>query len=273
MPPDWWYQRHANLSKTIAFYLWHGLVSSTRSMYSTGQKSYIGFVQLHSLLNPDGSLLPASETAILQWIASLGPRVQPKTIKKYLTHVKSMHTDLNLSFTATDSPIVQRVICGIKRFHGEKDRKPKQPITLPVLQDILAHLQPGIKPGHLVVYAACCVAFSGLLRCGEFTSKSADKAFSPSFQLSQASVQFLPNFDDTSHAILFLPASKTDPFCKAALKALFPNGTTSDPTIPLFPSPDDQSKPISHTFFISAIHEALSAAGYDPSLFAGHTFR
>ncbi|KAK0471864.1 hypothetical protein IW261DRAFT_1344115, partial [Armillaria novae-zelandiae] len=184
----------------------------------------------------DGSLLPASEMAILQWIASLGPRVQPKTIKKYLTHVKSMHTDLNLSFTATDSPIIQRVIRGIKRFHGEKDRKPKQPITLPVLQDILAHLQPRIKPGHLVVYAACCIAFSGV------------------------SVR--------------LAAAPGRPSCPiAALKALFPNGTTSDPTIPLFPSLDDQSKPISHTFFISAIREALSATGYDPSLFAGHSFR
>ncbi|KAK0241008.1 hypothetical protein EDD85DRAFT_948107 [Armillaria nabsnona] len=204
-------------------------------------------------------------------------------------HIKSMHTNLDIPFTATDSPMVQHIICGIKCFHGEKDWKPKQPIMLPILTDILAHLQPGTKPRHLAVYAACCVAFSGLLHCGEFTTQSADKAFSPSFQLSQASVQFMPNFEDASHVILFIPASKTDAFWKSvsihltvapgrpschitALKALFLNGTASAPTLPLFPSPDDPSKPITCAFFIATIHKALSAAGYNPSLFAGHGF-
>ncbi|KAK0241964.1 hypothetical protein EDD85DRAFT_726396, partial [Armillaria nabsnona] len=200
--------------------------------------------------------------------------------KKYLMHIKSMYTDLDIPFTATDSQMVQRIIHGIKLFHGEKDQKPKQPIMLPVLTDILAHLQPGANPRHLAIYAACCVAFSGLLHCGEFTMQSADKAFSPSFQLSQASVQFMPNFKEASHVILFIPASKTDPFQKgvsirltaapgrpscpiAALKALFLNGTASAPTLPLFPSPDDLSKPITRTFFIATICEALSAAGYN----------
>lgn len=187
-------------------------------------------------------------------------------------------------------PLVQCIIRGIKRFHGEKDRKPKQPIPLPVLTDILAHLQPEAKPGHIATYTACCVAFSGLLRCSEFTTKSADKAFSPAFQLSQASVQFFPGFYDASHAILFLPASETDPFRKgasvrltaapgkptgpiAALKTLIPNGAAPEVMLPLFPSPDDPSKLITCAFFISTIREALTSAGYDPTFFAGHSFR
>ncbi len=125
-----------------------------------------------------------------------------------------MHTNLNIPFTATESPILQRIIHGIKWFHGEKDWKPKQPITLPVLKDILAQLKPETTPGHKVVYAACCVAFASLLRCREFMAKSADEKFSPTFQLSQASVQFLPSFEAAEQAILFLPASKTDPFQK-----------------------------------------------------------
>ncbi|PBK85582.1 hypothetical protein ARMGADRAFT_941819, partial [Armillaria gallica] len=60
----------------------------------------------------------------------------------------------------------------------------------------------------------------------------------------------------------------------ATLKSLFTESdrTTCDPAFPLFPSPDDPTKPITWSFFISTIHEALSAAGYDPSLFAGHSF-
>ncbi|KAK0430293.1 hypothetical protein EV421DRAFT_1721679, partial [Armillaria borealis] len=210
--------------------------------------------------------------------------------KKYLTHVKSMHTDLNLPFIATESPMIQHIIQGIKCFHGKKDRKPKQPITLPVLIDILAHFQPEAKPGHLAVYAACCIAFSGLLHCGEFTAKSADKIFLPAFQLSQASVQFLSSFDEASYAILFLPTSKTDPFqkdisiCLAAalgrptcsitvLKALIPNGTVPDIMLPLFLSLDDLSKSITCAFFISTIHKAFTSASYDPTLFVEHSFQ
>ncbi|KAK0438685.1 uncharacterized protein EV420DRAFT_1651349 [Desarmillaria tabescens] len=207
-------------------------------------------------------------------------------------HVKSMHTDLDIPFSATESPILQHVIHGIKRFHREKDHKPKQPITLSVLKDILAQLKPETTPGHKVVYAACCVAFTGLLQCGEFTAKSVDKKFSLTFQLLQASVQFLPSFEATEQVILFLSASKTDPFHKgisiclttaprkltcpvAALKSLFTesDGTAHNSAWPLFPSPDDPTKPITWSFFISTICKALSAAGYNPSLFAGHSFR
>ncbi len=133
----------------------------------------------------------------------------------------------------------------------KKIENPKQPITTMVLKDILNHLQPGIKSGHAVVYTACCVAFTGLLRCGEFTAKSDTKNFSSTFQLSEASVQFLPNFSSMTQAILFLPASKTDPFCKgfsiqlaAAPRAHHllcrsANGHSPDASKPLFPFLDD----------------------------------
>ncbi|KAK0245013.1 hypothetical protein EDD85DRAFT_757634 [Armillaria nabsnona] len=220
-----------------------------------------------------------------------GPPISAQNYQKNLTHIKSMHTDLDIPFMVMESPILQCIIHGIKQFHGEKDCKPKQPITLPVLKDILAQPKLETTPGHKVVYATCCVAFAGLLCCREFMAKSADKKFSLTFQLLQASVQFLPSFEAAKQAILFLPASKTDPFQKGvsicltaasgkptcpvtALKSLFTESdrTTYDPAFPLFPTPNDPTKPITQSFFILTIHEALSAAGYNPSLFAGHSF-
>ena len=100
----------------------------------------------------------------MHWLSSLAPQVQPATLKSYLTHVKSMHIEADLDFSACESPLVQRLIRGIKRYHGEKGRKPKQPITLPVLTQLLKFLHPRNDPLHCVVYAACCLAFSGLLR-------------------------------------------------------------------------------------------------------------
>ncbi|KAJ2935863.1 hypothetical protein H1R20_g1230, partial [Candolleomyces eurysporus] len=222
----------------------------------------------------------------MSWVASLGGKVQPKTIKQYLGHVKSMHTDLDLPFQPCTSPIVQRLIRGIKRYHGERNVKRKMPITLPVLRSLLQHLHPATSPGHLNVYAAACVAFSGFLRCGEFTTKTGE-TFSASTHPTRRSVEFHPNIDKPTHARLNLPASKTDPFRKgvsiyltaapgastcpvAALKKLFEEDP-SDLDGPLFRNPD--GSPLTRNFFIDTIRLTLQAAGYDSKEFSGHSFR
>jgi hypothetical protein len=216
----------------------------------------------------------------MSWVASLAGTVQPKTIKAYLTHVRSMHTDMDLPFTACESPIVQRLIRGIKRYHGEKDRKPKQPITLAVLLALLRHLEPG-TPAH----AACCLAYAALLRCGKFTSRGSS-AFNPAIHLPRTSVQFIPSFEHPTHIILTLPTSKTDPFRKGvsitvaaapgkpscavnALKCLF-QALPRHGEAPLFEG--DDGKVLGRGSFLAAIRKALISAGYDPSVFSGHSF-
>ncbi|KAJ3791719.1 hypothetical protein GGU11DRAFT_694299, partial [Lentinula aff. detonsa] len=133
--------------------------------------------------------------------------------KQYLTHVRSMHTDVDLPFSATESPLVQRVIRGIKRYHGERDRNPKQPITLAMLTKLLSFLNPSTIPGDNHIAAAACTAYAGFLRAGEFTIKEGNR-FSPAVNLTQGCLQFLPNFESATSAHLTLPASKTDPFRK-----------------------------------------------------------
>ncbi len=127
--------------------------------------------------------------------------------------VERGHTDLDLPFTACELPIIQQLIRGIKRYHGERDRKPKPPITLNILGDLLRQLRPDTRPGHLDIYAACCLAYSGLLRCGEFTTNKKGP-FDPTTQPSRNAIKFVPSNAEPAHAILTLPASKTDPFCK-----------------------------------------------------------
>jgi len=221
----------------------------------------------------------------MSWIAHLANRVQPKTIKAYLTAVRSLHTDADLPFTACDSPVVGRLIRGIKKYHGEKDRKPVQPITLPILTSLLAQLKPGAIAGHTTIYAACCIAFAGLLRSGEFTS---GKGNNPDLGLKRHNIQFLPSFENPTHILLTLPASKTDPFRKgvtitiaaapgrptcpvAALKCLFLETPNHEPSAPLFEGLD--GKALSYNYFISSIRSALTLAGHNPKFFAGHSFR
>ncbi|KAG6843471.1 hypothetical protein H0H87_004081, partial [Tephrocybe sp. NHM501043] len=147
---------------------------------------------------------------ILAWMASLGGHVQPSTIKAYLTSVYSLHTDANISSDAMDSPIMQHLIQEIKWYHGKCYCCPVQPITLSILLSIIEQLCPGITPGHTVLQAAFCLAYSRLLHSGEFTTGKGK--YNPSLNLSHNNIEFVPNFNNITHAHLTLPASKTNPF-------------------------------------------------------------
>ena len=109
-PLAMWYQTYTPLSPKMAFFLWHGLTSLTRVTYGTGQKLFSDFITLYPLFrSTDGSMLPASQTAILEWVAWLGgaKKLQPKTIKSYITHLWSAHIDADLPFSACESPLFQ----------------------------------------------------------------------------------------------------------------------------------------------------------------------
>ncbi|CAK5267110.1 unnamed protein product [Mycena citricolor] len=282
----WWYSQHGGYPQAIAFYLWHGLAPGTRRTYATGQKSFINHCKLYSIYNDDGNILPASLPALMSWVSiGLAGRVQPKTIKQYISHIRSLHVDADLPFSSCESPILQRLIRGIKRFHGERDRKPVQPITLPILTAMLAQLQPGITPGHTTLHAAFTLAYAGFLRSGEITAGSGSG--NASLNLKRSNVEFLPNFDDCTHIQLTLPASKTDPFRKgvtvsiaaapgrstcpaAALKRMFTEFPCSD-NAPLFEGLD--GKPLQYKAFVSGLRGALDRAGIKSDDFAGHSFR
>ena len=64
------------------------------------------------------------------------------TIKAYLGHVKSLHVNSDLPFHAIKSPVVQRVIRGIKRYFGDRDRKPTTHITFSTLQRLVTVSAP-----------------------------------------------------------------------------------------------------------------------------------
>ncbi|THH09655.1 hypothetical protein EW146_g8622 [Bondarzewia mesenterica] len=220
----------------------------------------------------------------MAWVAYLGECIQPKMIKSYLTHVKSLHVDADLPFSITEAPIVQRLIRGIKRYHGEAGRKPKQPITLPILCTILSNLPN--SPQYLHLQAAYCVAYSALLRCGEFTIKGG--RFDPTINLMHGAVHLLPDAENPTHATLVLPTSKTDPFHRGVTITI----TAAPPNVPTCPvqalkdlfrwDPHPENVPLfeeslgnalSQGFFLKAIRQALLAGGHDPSAFASHSFR
>ncbi|KAG6898736.1 hypothetical protein C0993_004759 [Termitomyces sp. T159_Od127] len=67
-----------------------------------------------NLYNADKSILPASKPAVLSWVAHLAGRVQPKTIKAYLSAVHSLHINTGLPFHTIETPLIQHILWGIK---------------------------------------------------------------------------------------------------------------------------------------------------------------
>lgn len=210
----------------------------------------------------------------------------PTTIKGYLSALRSLHVDEGLPFEFMESPVLQRVIRGIKRFHGGATNQ-KLPISLGLLRRILGLDPDSTDTDDRVFKAACAVAWPGGLRCGEFTLKKNEK-FSSVVHLTRGCFRIQPDLLAPTHAALTVPASKTDPFRKGVtlMLALADDPLTCpvrhvllmllvqpDPDLasPLFQRSDGSA--ITRDWFISQLRTRLTRLGVDASRYAGHSFR
>jgi hypothetical protein len=178
------------------------------------------------------------------------------------------------------------MVQGIKRIMGERDRAPKLPITIPILQRILT-LHP--NPSSIAEFnyiAAVCLAVAALLRSGEFTHKNIN-TFDATIHLTRGSVCFEPSFEAPTHITLHLPSSKTDPFRRGVTLyiAAAPHALTcpisrlktlyiSDPRpsdSPLFVG--QEGNPLLRKDLIQSMRNDLAKLGFDPRAYSGHSFR
>jgi hypothetical protein len=213
----------------------------------------------------------------MAWAAHLASKDRPIlhiTIKGYISAVRSLHVDAGLPFEVCNSPALQRVIRGIKRFQGDRDRKPKLPITLDIM------LRLGLVAGDLsdienaIFDAAKNLAWAGFLRCGEFTV--GDRArFDSAVHLTRDSIRFFEE-GGIEYMELTIPASKTDPFRGGVtiVIAAAPNSPSTcpvramkhlfaihplPPTAPLFAKAD--SSPLRRAEFIRTLKARITAIG------------
>jgi hypothetical protein len=206
------------------------MISLVGTELSVPTHIYITKTRLRPLLRSTRSHALPSFRAPARTVDRQTPRTRSahKTIKSYLTGLKSLHIDLGLSTEPFGNHPLQRIIRGINRFHGKPNRMERLPITRGLLIRILSLLDAN-NPCDLNLYGAFRITHAGFLRGGEITCTGNDLIDGHTefaqWNCTRRSIQF-----EEDRVLLTLPSSKTDPFRKGVTITL---SASSDAACPV----------------------------------------
>ena len=216
------------LQKALQSYYHQGLAVSTQKAYAAGVQHCLSFCEvIHN------SPLPTSEQTLLLFVTYLGQlELNHKTIKIYLSAVRNLHitTGHFKSFETQLSPRVERILKGIKLTQANsKPPRSRLLITSSIMCKIRA--VPAKSPhdyNNIMLWAACCLAFFGFLRCSEFTIPSQD-TFDDVVH-SSFKDKSVDDWKNPKVIAIRIKQSKTDPFRKGVTLML---GKTDDMVCPV----------------------------------------
>ena len=206
------------------------------------------------------------------------------SIKVYMSAVRNLHVSegLHEEFAKHLTPRLELVLKGIKKESAP--RRLRLPITLDVMEKIKrVLLQRPKDPENVMMWAACCTAFFGFLRCGEFTIPSL-ATYDPEVHLSLADVAVDDKLAPTVVQIT-IKQSKTDPFRQGVqlylgktdtglcpVKAVWAYLATRDAIPgPLFKLANTQG--LTRQEFLARLTRTLTAAGVPVKGYTTHSFR
>ena len=262
-------------------YFAQSLSSSSSKSYKSAQSRYEKFCHQFSLVP-----YPLSETLLCSFASFLaqdGLKVQ--SIKCYLSALR--YAQIANGFPdpriGSDHPRLECILRGIKRSQASANppARSRLPITPDILSSIRLHLPH--SPDSPMIWAACCLAFFGFLRAGEFTVPSRAE-FDPEVHLSLADLA-LDSHSSPSLMRIRIKQSKTDPFRHGVdiylgkvasplcpISAMIAYVSSRGPQQgPLFLFSDGST--LSRQRLVSAVRDCLSRAGLREDLYAGHSFR
>lgn len=183
-------------------------------------------------------------------------------------------------------PVLEHVLRGIKKEHAKKatPTKTRLPITPNILSKIKTVWEKDAQHFDMIMlWAACCTCYFGLLRSGKICVPSASQ-YDPTGHLSISDVA-VDSHVNPSIVALKIKASKTDPFRQGVTIFLGATGSSICPVKallayiavrgqisgPLFRFKDGH--PLTREKLVSSLRAALQQAGIDPTSYAGHSFR
>ena len=273
----------SSLGQSVRNYYLQGLAPSTQRTYQSAKSRYIGFCNSGSL-----PPLPVSENLLCHYASYLADSGLAHTsIKAYLSAVRHLQISHGLHDPRIgDMPRLSQVMRGIKSHQAKVGRQPKPrlPITPSILHKIRKVWDRDPQDyDHIMLWAACTVCFFCFLRSGEISVPS-DQGYDAGAHLSYSDIAVDSTANPTSMQVR-IKSSKTDPFRKGIDLYVGRTGNALCPVAamlsylsvrggaegPLFRFKDGRL--LTRERFVSRVRDALSAAGIDESLFAGHSFR
>ena len=112
--------------------LWAGLKETTRKAYASATRSYEDFCRLQSI-----EAWPATSQGLASWIVERAwgnstpgmGQVSGKTLRAYVSALRSIHVDLNLSTLVFESPHIQRLLDGAINLFPAKPKRKRLALT------------------------------------------------------------------------------------------------------------------------------------------------
>ena len=232
-------------------------------------------------------LVPVDEKALVYFVAFCVERgLRYQTIKIYLAGIRYHYIRGNITCPLTNPAHLhqlQYTLTGVKKSQDNSSGK-RLPITKHILTDIVRILSS--KTGfykQAMLISACTLAFSGFLRCGEFTTARKDH-FDAQSNLCIGDVEM-----SEEHFKLKLKESKTDIFRKGItipihslhssicpvrhMKHYLKLRTSSgaDPLSPLYLT--EEGHALDRSYFVQSVKKVLSELNLNPDHYNGHSFR
>lgn len=256
------------------------MAASTRRAYASGQRKFIQFCHLIGKLHGSGSPCPADEWTLCLFVTHLADSIQHSSIKVYLSAVRALHIEQGWPDPLLNRLQLQRVLRGVKRTKGVSPRE-RLPITDNFMMIIFKSLNVR-TPDHCMFWAACTLAYFGLLRASEFTVSSLSD-FNEELHLQVRDIA-VDSLTHPSCLRVCIKASKTDPFRKGSHLCI---GRGSPPLCAVdamlaylvirgdFPGPLfrlQSGQPLSRPLLNQWLRDIMSGAGITGS-FSSHSFR
>ena len=260
-----------------------GLAASTKKVYAAGWNRYQGFTQSFQLAS-----IPITVENVTLFVAFLGSQgLATSTIESYLAALRHFQLRLDPSNTTPSfhSPHMSVLLRGIRRSQAlQGPRRVRLPITATLMRRIKLSLGNSPKAfDNVLIWAACCVGFFGFLRCGEFLVPDG-ASYDPLYHLSITDISLCKS-DSQTTLLLNIKVSKTDQLRQGSTVALGSTGSDLCPVAalldylslrgnsagPLFQL--ENKSPLHRRPFTTKVQQALTAAGFDGSMFTSHSFR
>lgn len=266
----------AEIDRMVTVYRQAAYAESTKAIYRSHLKAFLSFCHKFGYL-----AVPASSATICRYAAWLSNTLVPSSVKQYLNIIKLLHLESGLENPLEDDWVLRTVLKGIQRVHGRSVCR-KLPITVTHLHKIRSLLNLENQQ-DLAFWAACLVAFFGMLRKSSLFPRSLSKPHMliQNCTLHQWGISITSSYSktiqcDERQVYVALPWHSDPRLCPARtlIRLLYVRRGPVTPQSPLFAfTAGRKNHCLTYHTFTSMLKQVFSRAGMSLRQYSGHSFR